>query len=352
MPEKNLKKICFVSIHDSINKNNNLFESTEHPLGDNLLKPFSEIEKKAFSDGYQFASCEKIPMEEADAIVFLESPIGKSVVGKSISTIKNLKKPKYLYIFECPLLLPKSWKSSTHVLFDRVFTYDHRLWDGKKYFPLCIPYSMEREQQKIEKKGFLCLVASNKVIVKQHSGYDTRRELINYFLDKKTSDFSLYGHGWDFYFRKSRVLTRIFSKIGITLPALNKISTKIPFYRGSISQKMQTIGKYKFVFCNENFSHPGYITEKIFDAMWAGSVPVYSGPPNIDFYIPKTCYVSIDHFKTIEELVNFLRHMPESKYQEYLTHIKNYLNSEMCSQFSSSAYYESLHHALELDLKN
>ena len=67
-------------------------------------------------------------------------------------------------------------------------------------------------------------------------------------------DFDLYGIGWE----------------------------KELVYKGYIKDKFDTISRYKFNFCLENFyGFRGYITEKIFDAMLAGTVPVYYGDPEI-----------------------------------------------------------------------
>jgi hypothetical protein len=45
------------------------------------------------------------------------------------------------------------------------------------------------------------------------------------------------------------------------------------------------LSQYKFVFCAENASHPGYMTEKVFNAFYARSVPIYLGPPDTLRYL-------------------------------------------------------------------
>ena len=53
----------------------------------------------------------------------------------------------------------------------------------------------------------------------------------------------------------------------------NKYST----WKGKVSNKANCINDYKFVFVFENTELiNGYITEKIFDVFYGGSIPIYS----------------------------------------------------------------------------
>ena len=52
-----------------------------------------------------------------------------------------------------------------------------------------------------------------------------------------------------------------------------------------VRHKSETMKNYKYALCFENSYHPGYITEKIFDAFSAGTIPLYWGselPPPIN----------------------------------------------------------------------
>lgn len=50
--------------------------------------------------------------------------------------------------------------------------------------------------------------------------------------------------------------------------------------------KLETIGRYKFTLAFENSIAHDYVTEKFFDPLIAGSVPVYLGAPNVDELAP------------------------------------------------------------------
>ncbi len=48
-----------------------------------------------------------------------------------------------------------------------------------------------------------------------------------------------------------------------------------------IENKIEWLKSYKFNICFENSSHPGYLTEKLFDAFAAGCIPIYWGDTSL-----------------------------------------------------------------------
>jgi hypothetical protein len=65
---------------------------------------------------------------------------------------------------------------------------------------------------------------------------------------------------------------------------LNNMETKIPDGHGS-KEYFNFISNYKFMICFENVSRPNYFTEKIINAYYNGTIPIYWGCPNIGDYI-------------------------------------------------------------------
>ena len=85
--------------------------------------------------------------------------------------------------------------------------------------------------------------------------------------------------------------------------------------------KMDTIAGYRFTLAFENARGPDYVTEKFFDPLIAGSVPVYLGAPNVDELAPADhCYIDVADFGGPEELAGYLLSLAEddSAYGEYL----------------------------------
>ena len=58
------------------------------------------------------------------------------------------------------------------------------------------------------------------------------------------------------------------------------------FGAGTYLQKHQAARGYPFVVAMENTEIPDYVTEKVYDALFAGAIPIYLGAPNILDYVP------------------------------------------------------------------
>lgn len=180
-----------------------------------------------------------------------------------------------------------------------------------------------------EQKKYLTMISSNKrisnwkktLVLKLFYGfgvreiYSLRQEIVSFFAD--AGKFDLYGTLWD---------------RGGRNPLETENIKKV--YRGTVAEKLPVLSQYKFTFCLENSVFPGYVTEKIFDAMFAGSVPVYLGAPDITDFIPKNCFIDMRNFKNLKELDSFLMSLNEDLYLEYLNSIKKFLNSSEYQKFS------------------
>ena len=74
------------------------------------------------------------------------------------------------------------------------------------------------------------------------------------------------------------------------------------------NSKLDLYRKYKFVIAFENAIEEDYVTEKFYDPLLAGSVPVYLGAPNIrDFQPGEHCFVDVNVFDSPKELAGFLK---------------------------------------------
>ena len=66
---------------------------------------------------------------------------------------------------------------------------------------------------------------------------------------------------------------------------------------------MEFMSGRKFTVTFENSVHPDYITEKIYMALSAGSVPIYSGSPTIARYVNPEAFINVDDFPTEDEAI-------------------------------------------------
>ncbi len=96
----------------------------------------------------------------------------------------------------------------------------------------------------------------------------------------------LYGHGWD----------RWWTRHAATLTYWRHLRTIRQNYRGAVASKLDTLSQYRFCLCFENMPMLGYVTEKIFDCFYAGTVPVYLGAQDISDLIPSEAYIDMRDF--------------------------------------------------------
>lgn len=85
--------------------------------------------------------------------------------------------------------------------------------------------------------------------------------------------------------------------------------------------KLNTIARYQFTLAFENAIAPDYVTEKFFDPLLAGSVPVYLGAPNIEAFAPGDhCFINVADFADPKALADYLIALSQDadRYQQYL----------------------------------
>jgi glycosyltransferase involved in cell wall biosynthesis len=71
--------------------------------------------------------------------------------------------------------------------------------------------------------------------------------------------------------------------------------------------KLNFYKKYKFVLAFEDVTDQDYVTEKFFDPLIAGSVPIYLGAPNIEDFAPgDNCFVDAGKFENPQLLAQFI----------------------------------------------
>jgi hypothetical protein len=85
--------------------------------------------------------------------------------------------------------------------------------------------------------------------------------------------------------------------------------------------KLEVIASYKFTLAFENSISRDYVTEKFFDPLTVGSVPVYLGAPNVDDFAPgDRGYVNAADFSGPADLARYLQSLSDDldRYDEYL----------------------------------
>lgn len=78
--------------------------------------------------------------------------------------------------------------------------------------------------------------------------------------------------------------------------------------------KLQTIAEYKFYLAFENSNSIDYVSEKMYDGLIAGTVPVYLGAPNVDEYLPGNgCIIKVSDFSSAADLARHLLELSDDR---------------------------------------
>lgn len=109
----------------------------------------------------------------------------------------------------------------------------------------------------------------------------------------------------------------------LNIHSYGKINNNIDFIEdeGGSQSKQKVISKYKFTIAFENAIAVDYVTEKFYEPLITGSVPIYLGAPNIEKFAPgEDCYINVNSFSSTRELASYLLHLDKNdeEYNKYL----------------------------------
>jgi len=107
--------------------------------------------------------------------------------------------------------------------------------------------------------------------------------------------------------------------------------------------KQELSAEFRFVMAYENFrGRRGYISEKIFDTLQAGSVPVYLGEERIAEFVPREAFVDARNFRTRRELLAYLQSCPEVEWQAMRQAGQKFLGSAAFQSFTDEAFAQRM----------
>ena len=200
---------------------------------------------------------------------------------------------------------------------------------------------------------FSCLISSNKMApwFGPDDLYSERVNVIRWHEKNAPASFALYGRGWGkpstAFTRKDKLLRRI-ARLRTQLFGYQPF----PSWRGEVNFKSEILSNAKFSYCYENIKNlPNYITEKIFDSMMFGCVPIYWGADNVQDRIPTNCFVDRRQFKDTAEVHRYLVSMTEKEYGQYQVNIAAFLRSEQAHLFSAEHFSTTIANTIAGDLQ-
>ena len=175
--------------------------------------------------------------------------------------------------------------------FPYIMTWNKDLIDNERFFWRTIPYNfvITNNEVAFEDKKLLTSISANKTSDYKDELYTERERLISYFETEIPDQFDMYGVGWNAETHKS--------------------------YKGRPESKIVTYSHYKYALALENTRNvKGYITEKIFDCLTCGIVPVYLGADDICDYVPDKCFIDYRKYGTPKKLLDYILSISNEQY--------------------------------------
>jgi hypothetical protein len=336
-----------------------LFDSNKaHLNGNNILAPYVYLRDWFVSRG--------IRVHTADYLLRGEKRSARNIYI-SMGLLNNYralsKRPDVIlsafFALECPIVEPTLYQALTQVqrYFKRIFSFSTR--ESLQPFiqgtihcqPFVIPqsyHSVHEEFWQREDRRFMVMINANKLPrLYWQELYTERLKAVEFF--SRTNDIDLYGVGWD---KPSNRVGKTWIPATVRRFQSNLLQQWQRFfpdplltaarrvYRGPAKSKAEILGDYTFALCFENSILQGWITEKIFDCFFTGTIPIYWGAPDIEAHIPVDCFIDMRNFANYQELYDYLKSLSAEEIRRYKQNAREYLKSPHFSPFSKDAFVE------------
>ena len=249
---------------------------------------------------------------------------------------------RWAILGEPEVTLPRNWQPEVQRQFERIFTWRRSLVDNERCFELNSPNPIDTVGNHLPQPDRFCtLIAGNKHSSHPLELYSTRREIIRWFERHHPDRFDLYGVGWDALVLGGPKALRALN--GLPLGIRRLIAPRFSSYRGRVEAKQAALRRYRFTICFENACGiDDYITEKLFDCLLAGTIPIYYGAPNITERVPADCFIEYRCFASHEALYRHLTSLSDSACDELRTAGRDFLRSDLARPWSTDRWVETL----------
>ena len=224
------------------------------------------------------------------------------------------KKFNILFRSEPECIIPSGYKENSLVVYDKILTFGKpRTTPYSEYWPQFWNGPIQFESDRKEK---MALINANKLNFHKTEMYSLRRKAA-----RSLQDVDLFGLNWNISF---------ISKVKICLIEFRKQPKNSLFAFlfhidkwfhiwpeiESPSDKIKVLQKYKFALVIENSKT--YMSEKLFDALVSGCIPIYVGPDVRDFEVPSELVV-----QSLASVSGIQIAFESAKLMDYLQHQSN-----------------------------
>jgi hypothetical protein len=298
---------------------------------------YSLLRQKLDAKGHKFDSIDNFSLDEVDVCLFEDMNYG--YLYRLLT--KTEETPRLVYIRQAPSSISQDNLLSNFTqfipLFDSILTWNDGIAEtcerfSKHYIP---QYTEQKEIEHLDfdKKKLLVNISSRKYSPTKHPEelYTAREGVIEYYDDYHPNEFTLHGYHWN---ERPRLIDTYYHQV--------IKSTDYSVYKGIIEDKTDAYRTHRFALSFENMTGiEGYVSEKMFDCLRSGIVPVYWGANNVSEYVPEDVFIDYREYGTPASLHERLRSVTEQEHGEFIKSAQEFLRKD-ASQFSIENYAQTL----------
>ena len=110
------------------------------------------------------------------------------------------------------------------------------------------------------------------------------------------------------------------------------------FYLNYYVRKIKILSHYKFYLAFENLAVPDYVSEKVFEGLFSGSLPVYRGTEGVERFLPSSdSFIDANNMtpKELADMLNILAN-DENRYSKYFDFKKRQISNQFLNITSMS----------------
>jgi hypothetical protein len=205
----------------------------------------------------------------------------------------------------------RPWDYSCHY----AITFDHYDTSNHYRLPLYVIYDWDNKR-----KGVANIETRSKA---KH-----KHEFIKNFNERKFCSFIVKNPGCEMRNNFFHKLSQ-YKQVDSAGPLFNNTGIKLDHGANAVQEKLAFLPKYKFNLCFENASHPGYATEKIYEALVAGTIPIYWGSPTIALDFNTDTFLSWHDYQDDDKFIDAIKEVDDDYrgYRHFLYMTEEYMVS-------------------------
>lgn len=295
---------------------------------DHCLQLFIELKRALRASGFELRTQDHHPVETSELVIYNELPVHQPP--------GHIRSKACVLVFESELIRPENWNRELWTSYGAIFTWHSPFVDHERVFQFSFAHKFPKavDRNAWSERSLCTLIAGNKSVNHSLELYSARKEAIQWFESNHPADFEFYGVGWDRPYLGTGLPAKLLKK--------SRLDGLFPMrppksYRGPVVSKIETLKNYRFSVCFENARDiEGYITEKIFDSLFAGCIPIYWGAPDIEKWIPAPLYLDFSKFSHWADCYERMQAVTEREAEQFWNAADQFLQSPSSQFFEAS----------------